>query len=129
MLTQALVGASVVPKAGGRIDGKSLEQLAIGYLSREAIVTRLSKTIDEQALAAFKRGVKVDLSSAQSAGASALRLKEAMAVNGNGVSVRARYDEKHEQHQLVLLVVASSNAHPVAVYRHRFLEAERARPR
>jgi len=102
MLTQALVGASVVPKAGGRIDGKSLEQLAIGYLSREAIVTRLSKTIDEQALAAFKRGVKVDLSSAQSAGASALRLKEAMAVNGNGVSVRARYDEKHEQHQLVI---------------------------
>jgi DNA gyrase subunit B len=102
MLTQALVGASLVPKAGGRIDGKSLEQLAIGYLSREAIVSRLSKTIDEEALAALKRGVKVDLSSAQSAGASALRLKEAMAVNGNGVSVRARYDDKHEQHQLVI---------------------------
>jgi DNA gyrase subunit B len=102
MLTQALVGASLVPKVGGRIDGKSLEQLAIGYLSREAIVTRLSKTIDEEALAALKRGVKVDLSSAQSAGASALRLKEAMAANGNGVNVRARYDEKHEQHQLVI---------------------------
>jgi DNA gyrase subunit B len=91
-----------VPKVGGRIDGKSLEQLAIGYLSREAIVTRLSKTIDEEALAAFKRGVKVDLSSAQSAEASAVRLKQAMATNGNGVSVRARYDEKHEQHQLVI---------------------------
>jgi len=102
MLTQALVGASLVPKVGGRIDGKSLEQLAIGYLSREAIVTRLSKTIDEEALAALKRGVKVDLSSAQSAGASALRLKQAMAVNGNGVDVRARYDEKHEQHQLLI---------------------------
>ncbi|HUL94259.1 MAG TPA: DNA topoisomerase (ATP-hydrolyzing) subunit B [Burkholderiales bacterium] len=102
MLTQALVGASLVPKVGGRIDGKSLEQLAIGYLSREAIVTRLSKTIDEEALAALKRGVKVDLSSAQAAGASALRLKQAMAVNGNGVEVRARYDEKHEQHQLVI---------------------------
>jgi DNA gyrase subunit B len=102
MLTQALVGASLVPKVGGRIDGKSLEQLAIGYLSREAIVTRLSKTIDEEALAAFKRGVKVDLSSAQSAEASAVRLKQAMATNGNGVSVRARYDEKHEQHQLVI---------------------------
>jgi DNA gyrase subunit B len=102
MLTQALVGASLMPKAGGRIDGKSLEQLAVGYLSREAIVTRLSKTIDEEALAALKRGVKVDLSSAQSAGASALRLKQAMAVNGNGVDVRARYDEKHEQHQLVI---------------------------
>jgi len=102
MLTQALIGASLVTKVGGRIDGKSLEQLAIGYLSREAIVTRLSKTIDEEALAAFKRGVKVDLSSAQSAEASAVRLKQAMATNGNGVSVRARYDEKHEQHQLVI---------------------------
>jgi DNA gyrase subunit B len=91
-----------MPKAGGRIDGKSLEQLAIGYLSREAIVARLSKTIDEEALAALKRGVKVDLSSPQSAGASALRLKQAMAVNGNGFEVRARYDEKHEQHQLVI---------------------------
>jgi len=103
MLTQALVGASLVPKVGAqRIEGKSLEQLAMGYLSREAIVARLSKTIDEEALAALKRGVKVDLSSAQSAGASALRLKEAMARNGNGVNVRAHYDEKHEQHQLVI---------------------------
>ena len=102
MLTQALVGASLMPKVGQRIDGKSLEQLAIGYLSCEAIVARLSKTVDEAALAALRRGVKVDLSSAQSAGASALRLKQAMAVNGNGVNVRARYDEKHEQHQLVI---------------------------
>ena len=44
----------------------------------------------------------MDLSSPQSAGASALRLKEAMAVNGNGVNVRARYDDKNEQHQLVI---------------------------
>jgi DNA gyrase subunit B len=103
MLTQALVGASLVPKAGAeRIEGTSLEQLAKGYLSCEAIVNRLSKTVDEEALAALRRGVKVDLSSAQSAEASALRLKQAMAVNGNGVNVRSRYDEKHEQHQLVI---------------------------
>jgi DNA gyrase subunit B len=103
MLSEALVGASLVPKSGSqKIEGASLEQLAKGYLSCEAIVARLSRTIDEEALAALRRGVKVDLSSAQSAGASALRLKEAMAVNGNGVAVRARYDEKHEQHQLVI---------------------------
>ena len=103
MVTQALVGASIVPKTSAeRIEGKSLQQLAIRYLSCEAIVARLSKTIDEEALAALRRGVKLDLSSAQSAGASALRLKQAMAENGNGVNVRARYDEKHEQHQLVI---------------------------
>jgi DNA gyrase subunit B len=103
MVTQALVGASLVPKTSAeRIEGKSLQQLAIWYLSCEAIVARLSKTIDEEALAAVRRGVKLDLSSAQSAGASALRLMEAMAVKGNGVNVRARYDEKHEQQQLVI---------------------------
>ena len=48
------------------------------------------------------RGVKLDLSSPQSAGASALRLKQAMAVNGNGINVSARYDGKNERHQLVI---------------------------
>src|SRR6267143_1246332 len=85
-----------------RFEATSLQPLAIWYLSCEAIVARLSKPIDEEALAAVRRGVKLDLSSAQSAGASALRLMEAMAVKGNGVNVRARYDEKHEQQQLVI---------------------------
>src|SRR2546421_304192 len=103
MVTQALVGASLVPKTSAKqIEGKPLQQLALWYLSCEAIVARLSKTIDEEALAALRRGVKLDLSSSQSAGASALRLKQAMTENGNGVNVRARYDEKHEQHQLVI---------------------------
>src|SRR5256886_2403729 len=103
MVTQALVGASIVPKTSAKqIEGKPLQQLALWYLSCEAIVARLSKTIDEEALAALRRGVKLDLSSSQSAGASALRLKQAMTENGNGVNVRARYDEKHEQHQLVI---------------------------
>jgi DNA gyrase subunit B len=48
------------------------------------------------------RGVKVDLSSPQSAGASALRLKQAMTANGNGVNVSARYDTRNERHQLVI---------------------------
>src|SRR5436853_1654197 len=75
MVTQALVGASIVPKTSAKqIEGKPLQQLAIRYLSCEAIAASLSKTIDEEALAALRRGVKLDLSSSQSAGASALRL-------------------------------------------------------
>src|SRR5258706_322826 len=103
MLSQALVGASLLPKKGGQpIEGKTLEDLAKTYLFGEAIVARASKIIDTEALAALMRGVKIDLSSPQSAGASALRLKQAMAANGNGVNVSARYDGKNERHQLVI---------------------------
>jgi DNA gyrase subunit B len=103
MLAQALVGASLAPKKGAQvIEGKTLEQLAKAYLFAEAVVVRASKIIDVEALAALMRGVKVDLSSPQSAGASALRLKQAMAAKGNGVNVSARYDGKNERHQLVI---------------------------
>jgi DNA gyrase subunit B len=103
MLAQALVGASLLPKKDGElIEGKTLEQLAKDYLLGEAIVARASRIIDGEALASIMRGVKVDLSSPQAAEASALRLKEAMAANGNGVNVNARYDGKNERHQLVI---------------------------
>ena len=103
MLAQALVGTSLVPKRGvPAIEGKTLEQLAKAYLFGEAIITRLSKIIDGEALGAMMRGVVVDLSSPQSAGASALKLKQAMTAKGNGVDVRARYDEKNERHQLII---------------------------
>jgi DNA gyrase subunit B len=103
MLAQALVGASLAPRKGGQpIEGKPLAQLAKDYLFGEAVIGRASKIIDVEALTALMRGVKLDLSSPQSAGASALRLKQAMTVAGNGVSVSARYDEKNERHQLVI---------------------------
>src|SRR5262249_30860481 len=64
MLSQALVNASLTTKgdAARTIEGKSLEQLATGYLQCEAIASRLSKTIDEGALVAIRRGIKLDLS-------------------------------------------------------------------
>ena len=103
MLSQALVGASLVPRKGGQvIEGKSLEQLAKAYLFGEAIIARASKIIDAEALNALMRGAKVDLSSPESAGTSALKLKQAMSPNGNGVNINARYDSKTERHQLVI---------------------------
>jgi DNA gyrase subunit B len=103
MLAQALVGASLLPRKGGQpVEGKTLEQLAKDYLLGDAVVARASRIIDGEALAALMRGVKLDLSSSQAAGASALRLKQAMAADGNGVNVNARYDAKNERHQLVI---------------------------
>ncbi|MGB5082151.1 MAG: DNA topoisomerase (ATP-hydrolyzing) subunit B [Burkholderiales bacterium] len=111
MLAQALVGASLIPKKDAQpIEGKTLEQLAKAYLFGEAVVARASRVIDSEALAALMRGVKVDLSDAQSAEASALSLKQAMAANGNGVHVNARYDGKNERHQLVIERTYHGNA-------------------
>ena len=107
MLAQALVGAVLVPRGGAApLSGEALEQIARSYLLAEAVVERLSRIIDSEALRGLMRGVGIDLSSPQSAGASALRLKQAMPQgrgNGNGgVNVRARYDEKNERYQLLI---------------------------
>jgi len=108
MLSQALIGASLVPRSGATpIEGAALEQMAKSFLMTQAVINRLSKIIDPQALHALTTGVKVDLSSAQSAEASAMNLKQAMAERGEqntngGVGVRARFDEKSEQYQLVI---------------------------
>ena len=108
MLSQALIGASLVPRSGAApIEGAALEQMAKSFLMTQAVINRLSKIIDPQALHALTTGVKVDLSSAQSAEASALNLKQAMSERGEqntngGVGVRARFDEKSEQYQLVI---------------------------
>jgi len=107
MLAQALVGAALVPASGAAsIRGDALEQLAKSYLLAEAVVDRLSRMIDSEVLRALVRGVKLDISSAQAAGASALKLKQALPqarANGNGgINVRARYDEKNERHQLLI---------------------------
>jgi len=79
MLAQALVGLRSCEEGRASYRGKTLEDLAKTYLFGEAIVARASRIIDTEALAALMRGVKADLSSAQSAGTSALRLKQAMA--------------------------------------------------
>ncbi len=104
MLAQALVGSSIVPRAGAvAIDGQALAELAKSYLLSEAVIQRLSRIIDVEALHALLKGVQMDLSSAQGAGASALRLKQAMSKGGvNGIAVRARYDEKNERQQLLI---------------------------
>ena len=107
MLAQALVGAALVPRKGAvPIAGEALEQIARSYLLAEAVVERLSRIIDSEALRGLMRGVGVDLSSAQMAGASALKLMQAMPQgNGNGkggVNVRVRYDEKIERYQLLI---------------------------
>jgi DNA gyrase subunit B len=108
MLTQALIGASLLPRGGADpIDGLALEQLAKSFLLAEAVIRRLSKIIDPEVLQALAAGAKVDLSNANEATESAFRLKQAMAErnvkNANGgLTVTARYEDRSERHRLVI---------------------------
>ena len=104
MLSQALVGASLIPRSGSPvIEGQALEELAKSYLLARAVVQRLSRMIDTEALVAIMNGAKIDLSSPESATASALRMKQAINnASGNEINITARYDQKNERQQLLI---------------------------
>jgi DNA gyrase subunit B len=101
MLRQALVGAAFHPRAGAApIEGEALGQLARTYLLAEAVISRLARLIDAEALYAILRGAKIDLATGESARASAESVMRML--QPDGVKVYARYDDKLERHQLVV---------------------------
>ena len=104
MLAQALVGSSIIPRSGaGPIEGQALEELAKSYLLSEAVIQRLARIIDVEALHAILKGVRIMLAGEQEAVNSAARLEQVMSEGGrNGMVVRARYDEKNERYQLLV---------------------------
>jgi DNA gyrase subunit B len=99
MLRQALVDAALVPAARREpIAGSTLAELARSYLLSEAVIERVSRWIDRDALVAMLRGVRVDLARREAAQASAEALAEALAPTGARVS--AHFDPKTERYQV-----------------------------
>jgi DNA gyrase subunit B len=99
MLRQALVDAALVPAASrDPIRGESLAELAKSYLLADAVIERVSRWIDREALQALLRGAQVDLSRRDLAEASVEALAAAMP--RNGVRVHAQFDPKTERHQV-----------------------------
>jgi DNA gyrase subunit B len=104
MLAQALVGATLHAREGmPPIEGQALETLAKSYLLAHAVVHRLSRMIDAEVLFALMNGVEIDLSTPETAAASANFLKQAIS-SGSGaeINIRARNDEHNERQQLVI---------------------------
>jgi DNA gyrase subunit B len=98
-LRQALVDAALYPAAGREpISGDALAELAKSYLLAEAVIERVSRLIDKEALQAMLRGVQVDLTRRDSAESSAETLEEA--IGGNGVAVAPHFDAKTERYQV-----------------------------
>jgi DNA gyrase subunit B len=99
MLRQAIVGAALLPREGAApIEGDALAQLAQSYLLADAVIERAGRLIDPD----------VDLSDGDAARGSAERLVAAFA--SGEVKVIARYDDKHERHQLLVERTRHGNA-------------------
>ncbi len=98
-LKQALIEAALHPGAGREpISGDALAELAKSYLLSEAVIERVSRLIDREALQAMLRGVQVDLTRRDSAESSAEALETA--IGGNGVAVAPHFDAKTERYQV-----------------------------
>ena len=98
-LRLALVDAALCPAARREpIRGDALAELAKAYLVTEAVIDRVARWIDREAVNAILRGVQVDLSRRDTAEASAEAL--AAALPGNGVRVSAHFDAKTERYQV-----------------------------
>jgi DNA gyrase subunit B len=99
MLRQALVDAALHPRSGAEpISGDALAELAKSQLLSEAVIERVSRLIDREALQAILRGVEIDLSGRQRAEASAEALEKA--IGGGGIAVAPHFDQKTERYQV-----------------------------
>ncbi len=109
MLTLALDGAELLPGADQElINGDALGVLARKYLVAEAVIGRLEKIIDPDAMRAVLEGIVVKLEDETSAKLSAARLQEqisrlAALRKEDAPSVVARFNDQSERWQLQVL--------------------------
>ncbi|NYT58486.1 DNA topoisomerase (ATP-hydrolyzing) subunit B [Alcaligenaceae bacterium] len=105
MLQVALKDAALYVKEGAEpISGDALAELARQYIMADSVINRLSRSLDIEALSAMAEGVEINLTDAEQADASALRLFKAIddPAVPNGVSVNAEANEEGDAWRLVL---------------------------
>ncbi|MFC0135713.1 DNA topoisomerase (ATP-hydrolyzing) subunit B [Massilia eurypsychrophila] len=99
MMTVALNTAALIPRDGAdAITGDPLAELVRQFNLANAIMMRLTRVIDRAALTAIMTGVTLDMTSADSADASAKALEAA--INERAVKVSVRIDELSEKPSL-----------------------------
>jgi len=109
MLTLALEGAELLPGADQEaINGDALGTLARKYLVAEAVIGRLEKIIDPDAMRAILEGIVVKLEDETAARLSAARLQEqisrlAALRKEEAPGVVARFNDQSERWQLQVL--------------------------
>jgi DNA gyrase subunit B len=94
LLTLAIEGAALVPKAGANaIEGSALDELAKSYITSQAIINRLADFVDSEVLhTVLARGVVLELGDEQKTVASAAALSTWLP----HLDIKAKYDDKSE---------------------------------
>ena len=102
----ALEQASIETPSGEKISGPALEDLAKNYQTIQAVVDRLARTMDEDALRAVADGVSLNFDTDSSASDSAERLRKAFLENQAPLSVTpeitVQKEERTDRYRLLL---------------------------
>ncbi len=102
----ALEQASIETPSGEKISGPALEDLAKNYQTIQAVVDRLARTMDEDALRAVADGVSLNFDTESSASDSAERLRRAFLENQAPLSVTpeitVQKEERTDRYRLLL---------------------------
>ena len=102
LLRQALSDAALYPSAEGEpLPLPAFHKLAEQYLLAEAVIDRVSRGVDRDALQALLKGVVLDLSDRAAAERSAAEL--AAAVGNPALAIEVGVDETIEAHRLVIV--------------------------
>ena len=102
LLRQALSDAALYPSAEGEpLPLPAFHKLAEQYLLAEAVIDRVSRGVDRDALQALLKGVVLDLSDRAAAERSAAEL--AAAVGNPALAIEVGVDETTEAHRLVIV--------------------------
>ena len=110
LLKIALNGAELRPaEDAAPLSGTTLEEIARKYLLAEAVVERLSRTLDGAALRALVDGVTIELTDETSTARSASTLQAA--INNPAVQVVPAYDSATERHSVVVKREMHGNVH------------------
>ena len=114
LLRVALKGAELTPGAGrAPLAAETFANVAREFLLAEAVIDRVARLVDPQALHAMLNGVRVDVSTEISARESASVLQAQ--INDPEVSVESRYDVPTEVWRLVIVRVHHGTPHVTAI--------------
>ncbi len=114
LLKVALNGAELFPGAGAPpLSVETLGTVAREYLLAEAVIERLARLIEPAALHAMLTGVAIDLSTEESAAASAQALQAAIA--DEAIRVEPRYDAAAETRRLAIIRIQHGTPHVTGI--------------
>ena len=114
LLKVALKGAELVPGANLEpLSVKALDGIARQYLLAEAVIDRVARLVDPAALHALLTGLAIDLSTQDSAAASAAALQRA--IGNPDITVQPHYDTPAEQRRLIIVHTRHGTPHATAL--------------